>query len=120
VKPAVCSLTASVFDNGLYEKSLCYVRIEANYVKAKALCSKNGMQLYQLKSSFIASSVISSFVKKAFGGSRKAVAYVDGSDGKKCSTFSGSGKRNNDWCKTSYTFFCEFNNKGNKISQSRF
>jgi hypothetical protein len=111
-KPTVCSQTATVFDKGLYEKSLCYVKRKATYNIAKAFCLKYGMQLYQENSSLNASSAIFNFVKKAFGGSSKAVVFIEGSDGVRCQTFSGTGKRNYDWCTLSYTFICEFNSVG--------
>jgi hypothetical protein len=101
-----------VFDFGFYEKSLCYVKADATYFKAKNFCLKNGMKLYQTQSS-ASTSVISIFTKKYFGGSRKAEAFVEGSTSKGCKTFTGTGKTNSVLCKSSYTFFCEFNDTGN-------
>jgi hypothetical protein len=76
------------------------------------------MQLYQTQSSLsAAAAVLTIFTAKQFGNSRKAVAFVDGFNGKKCKTFSGTGRTNYDRCKTSYTFFCEFIDDGNILLQ---
>jgi hypothetical protein len=111
-KPKVCSKIVSVFDFGVYKKSLCYVKMEATYFKASNFCLKNGMKLYQTQSS-ASTSVLSIFTSKYFGGSRKAEAFVEGKTGKKCKTFSGIGKTNFAMCQSSYTFFCEFIDTGN-------
>jgi hypothetical protein len=88
------------------------VRVKASYRKAKDFCLTRGMQLYQIRSSSASTAIIKSFTKKFFGASAKAVGFIDGYNGKECMTFSGVGKTNYDSCKTSYTFFCEFNDKG--------
>lgn len=92
-------------------KSLCYVKAKSTYNKAQALCLKNGMKLYQAKLPAEVSA-ISAFTKKYFGQSKLATAFVDGKNGTKCKTFNGAGKLSDDWCKITYTFFCEFKDNG--------
>jgi hypothetical protein len=72
------------------------------------------MQLYQTQTS-AASTILTIFTAKYFGGSSKAKAYVEGRKDSKCKTISGNGKTGYDWCKTTYTFFCELNDKGNYL-----
>jgi hypothetical protein len=117
-KPSACSLISPVFNFGIYEKSLCYVRAKATYNKAQSLCTKLGMQLYKIDTG-ASTAIIFNFVKQYFGASSKAVAYVDGNNGKECLTYSGTGKKNYDRCQTSYTFFCEFNHTS-KFSEKSF
>jgi hypothetical protein len=70
------------------------------------------MQLYQVTSSSASRLTIFNFAKLEFGGSRKAVVFVDGEQRGKCLTYLGDGKLNYDWCTTSYHFVCEFIDKG--------
>jgi hypothetical protein len=95
------------------------VRIKSAYNNANNFCLKNGMQLYKVQSP-AATSVISVFTKKVFGGSSRAVAFVEGKTGKKCKTFSGTGKTNLDSCQTTYSFFCEFIDQGNSTCYNDF
>jgi hypothetical protein len=69
------------------------------------------MQLYAANSPK-AIETITTTAKRAFGFNSKAVAYIAGRSGNKCQTMSGTGRTNFDWCETSYTFFCEFIDKG--------
>jgi hypothetical protein len=84
------------------------VKKEANQAQAKDHCLKHGMQLYQTESSFAAFETIAGFTQRAFGGSSKAVAYIESSNEGKCSTFSGNAKTSFTSCAPSYTFFCEY------------
>jgi hypothetical protein len=70
------------------------------------------MKLFEAKSSS-AIAVLSMFVKNYFGGSSKAKAFIEGRKDRKCKTFIGTGIHRWDLCKTTYTFFCEYNDKGN-------
>jgi hypothetical protein len=90
------------------------VKTKLTYSKAQAFCKSKGMQLYKAKSSnsIATLDVLPKFVKDTFGGSRFAVAYIDGDKNNKCLTYSGTGKLNYGSCKTTYTFICEYNNTG--------
>jgi hypothetical protein len=110
-KPSVCSQAAYVFKNGTYEKSLCYVKSRMTYYKAQKFCNDKRMQLYRLDSPKAAKTVYQT-ATKIFGGSSKAVAFVEGREGNRCATVRGNGKNNTDWCQTTYTFFCEFIDEG--------
>lgn len=113
-KPSICSKSIDVFNFAIYEKTLCYVNIKWTYSKAQAFCKSKGMQLYKAKpsNSIATLDVLPEFVKKTFGGSKLAVAYIDGAKNNECLTYSGTGKLNYGSCKTAYTFICEFNNIG--------
>jgi hypothetical protein len=110
-KPAVCFQTAYVFQNGTYEKSLCYVKARMTYYRAQTFCNDQQMQLYRLDSPNAIKTVYQTAIK-SFGGSSKAVAFVEGRQGDRCATVYGDAKNNTDWCQTTYTFFCEFVDEG--------
>jgi hypothetical protein len=111
-KPSTCTAVLPVLQSGVYEKSLCYTKTKATYNSAKIKCSKQGMQLYQVKSSDASSAAIFNLAKQALGGSSKTAVFVDGTQGKKCQTYRGDGALNFDWCTTARFFVCEFNDKG--------
>jgi hypothetical protein len=114
LKPSACSQTSPVFNNGNYEKTLCYVKQKFSYYKARDFCKKLRMQLYRIESSPAASQEIFHFVKSAFGGNKKVFVFIYGMKGKKCLTYSLTGKTYFDWCARSRHFFCEFNDKLSK------
>jgi hypothetical protein len=109
--PSFCFKTANVFNFGIYEKTLCYVKSKLSYARARTFCESNGLQLYKANTK-ATRDVLKGFTAKTFGASRRAVAYIDGIKNNKCLTYSGTGNLNYEPCKITYTFVCEFNNTG--------
>lgn len=66
----------TVFASDAYEKTLCYIPIEASYDEAKKSCQKYQMQLFKISST--TNSVLKTFGKTYLGGSSKAAVAVDG------------------------------------------
>jgi hypothetical protein len=116
--PVVCAESAPVLSSGVYEKSLCYVKLKSTYYNARDFCLKNKMQLYQVKSSAESRWTIFNLAKQIFGGSSKAAMIVDGTQENKCLTYRGDGTLNYDWCTTTYHFVCEFNDQGELLHKS--
>jgi hypothetical protein len=82
--------------------------------KARKFCTSIGMSLLDLDSTAEAETKSIDFTRNFFRNNRRAVVYVDGRQGKRCSILKGNGMKSFDWCNIGYTFYCEFNKETSK------
>lgn len=100
-----------MFENGVYEKSLCHVKAKRAYSGAQTFCNGRKMQLYRANSpkSIRAASQTAITI---FGGDANMFVYIEGKVNNNCATLSGDGENSSALCQTPYKFFCEFVDKG--------
>lgn len=109
---SACSRTVEVVNNGIYEKTLCFVKYTLTSYYANKFCLSKGMLFYDRDSSPAAATTISQFVKNLVNGNKNAVVFVKGRKGKNCLVVAGNGKTRMIPCNLARTFACEYLKKG--------
>lgn len=112
-KISLCTTIEKVVrSTGVYEKSLCYVKQKVTYAKAVTMCQNNGMKIYNVSSSPVATSKLSGFAKTVYKGAVASALYVEGQKTANCQTFNGAGASKYTPCTETRDFVCEFQASG--------
>ena len=108
-KPKECSVSASVFNNFSYEKSLCYMKWDMSYFRAEIACKQRGMRLFNHNSSPNATISLKQFANNVLKGQSKAEVFIAGIlPGKRCLTLQGDSTLSYVFCHLAFNFICEF------------
>jgi hypothetical protein len=105
-QPSVCNGITHVFDNGVYEKTICYLDTNSNYFKAQAFCLNLGMKLYQLNTQASYSVLKESLTQ--FTGASEKNAFIEGYYDSKCVILNGQGMSDLVSCRDRHSFVCEY------------
>lgn len=101
-------------------RSICYVKLDYPHSLARRYCESKGWKLLDLETSLGAKLASSNFAKNLFGFSPRAVVYVNGRRGNRCSVLTGSGRRSLNSCHNSNHFLCEYPSKTSNFQQKTY
>jgi hypothetical protein len=105
--PKICFKEADIATDNVYERTLCYVKLDMSPFNAERYCAKNGMSLYNANRSPAAKNELVERVKLWFGWP-KASFTIKGRVGQRCSIINGVGKISTTPCNFANHFFCEY------------